>query len=153
LRNAGRREVERYTARLAANQAARFDGDFRSAAAIAEATAHFLETEPDLSERQLFDQLRANTLQNPLVYGAAIAFEPGTYKTDDSLYSPYVHRAADGLVEMNITRDVYDWYRDPHWQWWHLPKERQKGAWTDPYFDEGAGNVLMVTYSAPFFRD
>jgi phosphoserine phosphatase RsbU/P len=153
LRAAGRREVERFTTRLAANYAARFDGAFRATAAIAPSTAHFLERVPDLTERQLLDQLRANTLQDPLVYGAAIAFEPGAYRTDDSLFCPYVHRGGGGLVEMNITRDVYDWYGDESWQWWHLPRASGRAAWTDPYFDEGAGNVLMVTYSAPFFRD
>src|SRR5207249_3485165 len=65
----------------------------------------------------------------------------------------YVHRGPGGLVEMNISREVYDWYGDAKWQWWHLPKAQGRGVWTDPYFDEGAGNVLMVTYGTPFFRD
>jgi HD-GYP domain-containing protein (c-di-GMP phosphodiesterase class II) len=54
---------------------------------------------------------------------------------------------------MDITRDVYDWYTDTQWQWWHEPKHTGKPSWTDPYFDEGAGNALMVTFSAPFYRN
>ncbi len=153
LRVQQRREVEGEMTRLAVNFAARFEGAFREAAAVAEATARFMETQPDLSERQIYSQLRANVAQIPAIYGAAMAFEPGSYKADDSLYSPYVHRDGQAMREMNITREVYDWYGDEQWQWFRLPKRLEHGVWTDPYFDEGAGNVLMVTYSAPFFRD
>ena len=153
LRTEARAEVETEMTRLAGNYAARFDGAFREAAAVATATARFIETDPDLTEEQLFAQLRANTELNPLVYGAAIAFEPGTFKAGDTLFCPYVYRGPDGLVAMDITRDVMDWYGDDKWQWWHLAKRTGKALWTDPYFDDGAGNALMVTWSAPFFRD
>jgi sigma-B regulation protein RsbU (phosphoserine phosphatase) len=153
LRQASREEVELDSTRLAANYAARFDGAFREAAAIADATARFMETAPQLVEAQIFAQLSANTLQNPVVYGAAMAFEPGTFRPDDSLFCPYVYRGPDGLVRMNIGRNDLDWYGDEQWQWWHIPKRTGRGAWTDPYFDDGAGNVLMVTYSAPFTRN
>ncbi len=153
LRKEARAEVETEMTRLAGNYAARFDGAFREAAAVANAMARFIETAPDFTEGQLYTQLRANTELNPLVYGAAVAFEPGTYKRGDALFCPYVYRGPDGLVSMDITRDVMDWYGDEKWQWWHLPKRTGEPLWTDPYFDEGAGNVIMVTWAAPFFRD
>ncbi len=147
------REVRRDMTRLAANYAARFDAAFREAATIATSSARFMERAPDLPEPEIFALLRSNLLQNPAVYGAAMAFEPGSYRPGDELFSPYVYRGPDGLVEMNISREVYDWYGDPRWQWYQLPKRLGRGTWTDPYFDEGAGNMLMVTWSAPFFRD
>jgi response regulator RpfG family c-di-GMP phosphodiesterase len=153
LRGESQAEVQREMARLAGNYAARFDGAFREAAAIATATARFMETAPDLAEAQIFAQLGANTLQNRAVYGAAMAFEPGTFAQDNGLVCPYVHRSPGGLERMNIGRDVYDWYGDQRWQWWHIPKREGRGTWTDPYFDEDAGNVLMVTYAEPFSRD
>jgi two-component system sensor histidine kinase/response regulator len=63
-----------------------------------------------------------------------------------------VNRGPDGLKEMEIGRDGYD-YTEPQWTWWNEPKTSGKAEWTQPYFDEGAGNALMVTYSQPFFRD
>jgi sigma-B regulation protein RsbU (phosphoserine phosphatase) len=153
LRGEARRDIEHQMTRLAGNYAARFDGAFREAAAVATATARFMETRPDLTEAEIFAQLTANTLQNPVIYGAAMAFEPGTFRPDDSLVCPYVYRGPDGLVEMNIDREDLDWYGEEKWQWWHIPKGTGRGVWTDPYFDEGAGNVLMVTYSEPFLRD
>ena len=46
----------------------------------------------------------------------------------------------------------YD-YTTGEWQWWSEPKNSGKGIWTDPYYDEGAGNIVMTTYSVPFYRD
>ncbi len=138
---------------LAANYARQFDLLLRESAMIADTSARLLEIEPQPAEEKIYELLSSNVNNGRYVYGSACAFEPGTYKTDDSLYSPYVYRGADGLQRMDIDRSVYDWYSDPAWQWFRRPKERGAGTWTDPYFDEGAGNVLMTTYSAPFFRD
>lgn len=148
-----RSEVEHIMTERAANYADRFDAAFEKAAAIALMTARLMETDPELSESQIFAQLRSNVLQDSAVYGAAMAFEPGGFKAGDELFCPYVFRNGETLESMNITREVYDWYADTQWQWWHRPKESNSPAWTDPYFDKGAGNVLMVTFSAPFNRD
>jgi sigma-B regulation protein RsbU (phosphoserine phosphatase) len=133
LRGESKAETMRDMTRMADNYAARFDDAFREAAAIAITTARAMEVNPDLSDEQVFALLQANVLQNPAVYGAAMAFEPGTRRGDDVLFCPYVYRGADGPEQMDINREVYDWYADPQWQWWQIPKR--------------------VTYSAPFFRD
>ncbi|MHC5113867.1 MAG: SpoIIE family protein phosphatase [Planctomycetota bacterium] len=155
LRADAREEIETNWTRRAHDYAARFDGAFREAAAIAVTTARMLEAAPDLSEEQIYAQLRSNVLQNPAVYGAALAFEPGTFRPGDELVCPYVYRGPDGgdVEQMNIGREDLDWYGEEKWQWWHVPKATGRGVWTDPYFDEGAGEVLMVTFSEPFTRD
>lgn len=132
--------------------ASRFDDYISKAARVANTTASFLTLVPDLSEPQLYGMLRENVSQSHRIYGAAIAFEPGSFKNDDSLFAPYVCEGTEGLKEMNLGRDQVDWYGDEKWQWWHLAKNLQKGVWTDAYFDEGAGNVLMITYTVPFFE-
>ncbi len=152
LSESARLETEQRMSRLAANYAARFDAAFRAAAAVADTTARQLTRSPVESEDAIFDILRGNVEHDPLIHGAAMAFEPGTLKPADVLYAPYVHRNGDQLAQMNITRDIYDWYRDDQWQWWHLPKKMRRGVWTAPYFDDGAGSVLMTTYATPFFN-
>ncbi|MCH8242472.1 MAG: HAMP domain-containing protein, partial [Planctomycetes bacterium] len=146
-----RQEVQDDMTRLATNYAARFDGYLREAAMIAEVTARFMDTQPAQTEEQIFQQLRSNVERMPLVYGACMAFEPGAFKKDDSLFAPYVYRGPSGLKQMNIRRDVYDWYRDPAYTWFQSPKTANRAVWSKPYFDEGAGNVLMCTYSVPFY--
>ncbi len=150
LRQRSLRELELTMTRLAANYAGRFDGFLREAAAVAETTARALELNPQPPEKNLYSQLASNVRHAPFVYGAATAFEPGTYPSNSRLFSPYVHRLGEGLNELNITEEVYDWYNDPQWTWFREPKARGRGVWSPPYFDEGAGNILMTTYSAPF---
>ena len=149
MRAINREEVERNMVRLAANYAARFDGAFREVAAIADATASFMERVPDLAEDKLFAQLQANVELNPLVYGSAMAFDPTRVESSD-LYCPYVWRDDGGMQRMNIGRGDINWYEEERWQWWHSVRATGAPVWTDPYYDAGAGEALMVTYSAPF---
>ncbi len=145
--------LQRDMAQLAASYAAQFDGRLREAAQIAETTARFMETIGELSDDKIYEQLERNVLQSSSVYGAAMAFEPGTIKPVDVLFSPYVHRSGDGVHRVNIDNSVYDWYRDPNYTWFSRPKALGHGVWSDPYFDKGAGNILMATFSAPFFLE
>jgi sigma-B regulation protein RsbU (phosphoserine phosphatase) len=153
LRASNLAALERDMTRLASMYAARFDGFLREAAAVAETTARALALEPRPAEPVLYAQLRANVSHASFIYGAATAFEPGTVRSGNELFAPYVHRSPSGLTEMNIGREVYDWYADPQYTWFQEPKAKRRGVWSRPYFDEGAGNVLMTTYSAPFFVD
>lgn len=151
LRARALHELERSTTRLASHYAAGFDGYFREAAAVADTSALAFARFDGADERQVFDQLRGSVGERLFIFGACAAFEPGTVRPKDELFAPYVHRAGDGLAEMIISRDVYDWYADPAWTWFQEPKRLSKSVWSAPYFDEGAGNALMTTYSAPFF--
>ena len=136
---------------LTGRNASILDANLSRAADVARLTAGFLETEPDLSEAQLYAQLHRNVTSNPLVYGAAIAFEPGRYQ-DRKLFSPYVYRTGTGTARMDIATEAYD-YTDGQWQWWDAPRDTGTSVWTAPYFDEGAGNILMSTYTTPFFSE
>ncbi len=137
---------------LARNQAAQLDGKFQALAQIAKSAAAYLEISPQLSEQQIYDLLRANLAQNPLAYGSAIAFEPHQYKADIALYSPYVYRDGDTIRAIDIAADSYD-YSSGGWEWYSRPRLFGHPVWTEPFYDEGAGNILMVTYSVPFYVD
>ena len=134
--------------------AAQFEGFLVRAARVADVAARFMEVAPELGEAQLYDLLEADVEVHSQIYGSAIAFEPGTVPGRPGLFAPYVFRdrGTGETTRINIDETVYDWYRDEQWEWWHLPRRTGRGEWTRPYFDEGAGDVLMVTYSAPFER-
>jgi phosphoserine phosphatase RsbU/P len=137
---------------MAKNYAERLDGQFQIAAQVARSTANFIEIHPDLNEQELFELLRKNVSQNPLIYGAAIAFEPYQFKQDKELFSPYVYRSNKGneLNSIDIGAESYN-YANGEWEWFSRPKELNTSIWTEPYFDEGAGNILMNTYSVPIY--
>ena len=131
---------------------AAFDGRLRELAQIARSTASFLETHPEASAEQLYAQLRANVAANPLCYGAAIAFEPRQFEPSRELFCPYVFRGGHGLASMDIAAEAYD-YTSGQWEWWTKPRTTNTAVWTSPYFDEGAGDILMSTYAVPVSRD
>ncbi|MCA9283897.1 MAG: methyl-accepting chemotaxis protein [Phycisphaerales bacterium] len=142
--------VERDMTRLATGYASRFDGHLREVARIATTTAEAVAVVPGISDEEIYALLARDVAQTDLVFGACLAFEPGTRRPADELFAPYVCRSAEGLRELNIDASVYDWYRDPSYTWYAQPKALGHGVWSEPYFDEGAGNVLMSTFSAPF---
>ena len=138
--------------RFARNQAAQIDGKFRALAQIADSAAAFLELTPNIEEAGLYQLLQANLAQNPLAYGSAIAFEPYEFNLEKSLFSPYVYRDGNEIRRIDIAADSYD-YSNGGWEWYSRPRLFGKAIWTEPFFDEGAGNILMVTYAVPFYRD
>jgi len=143
-------EVELSMTRLAASYSSRFDGKLREIARIAETTARFLDTGVQISDEVIYQLLEDNVKQTPLVYGSCLAFEPGTRRPRGELFGPYVYRGARGLQRTNIDQTVYDWTRDPQYTWYSRPKKLGRAVWSEPYFDNGAGNILMSTYSATF---
>lgn len=118
--------------------------------AVAQTTAEFMSVAPRMNEAEIYDILRRILGGNPLIYGSAIAFEPGVFE-GRPLFSPYAYRRASELKVIDIGKEAYD-YTQPEWEWYARPKAQSEAVWTEPYFDKGAGNIYMVTYSAPIFR-
>ncbi len=146
-----RETIARELTQSAELHAARIEVLLREVAQIASTTASQLTIDSDINELVAFEILRSNVASNPLVFGAALAFEPGEF-SGRQLFGPYVYRQGKDLTEIVSTELDYD-YTQPEWDWWHLPRKALTGIWTEPYFDEGGGNIYMTTFSAPFFRE
>ncbi len=125
------------------------DNEFISLARIAEDTAIFLSVKPGLEEAELYDLLRRNTNRSPLIYGSAIAFEPFAFNREKRLFAPYVYDV--DLKAIDIGAVSYD-YTSGEWEWYAAVEATHEAKWTEPYFDTGAGNIAMTTYSAPVMR-
>ena len=83
---------------------------------------------------------------NPEVYGTAVAFEPDAFAKGLNHFALYGFRSVDGLAFTTIPYDYMGW------DWYRLPMDENRPRWSEPYFDEGAGNTLMATFSVPFSR-
>ena len=81
---------------------------------------------------------------NPVVVGSTVAVVPG-YKGLGRM-SPYAYRDGDKVSLTTLATDEYDY---PSQEWFTRPIELGCGYWSEPYFDEGGGNMLMTTYSLP----
>ena len=146
-----RETIERELSQSAELHAERIEVLLREVAQIASTTAAHLSIDSDISEAAAFEILRSNVASNPLVFGAALAFEPDEF-SGRQLFGPYVYRQGEDLTEIVSTELDYD-YTQPEWDWWHLPSKALTGVWTEPYFDDGGGNIYMTTFSAPFFKE
>ncbi|WP_298445157.1 PAS domain S-box protein [uncultured Ferrimonas sp.] len=109
-------------------------------------TARLDET-PTLPDQQLFSLTQQMLTDNPILYGSAIALDPEVF---ERRFAPYSWRDQGRLSSMDIAANAYD-YSDGNWPWWQQAKQSNAAGWTPVYFDHSAGNVMMTTFSAPFF--
>ncbi|MFH1197384.1 MAG: ATP-binding protein [bacterium] len=87
---------------------------------------------------------------NEEVFGAAISFEPN-YNGKLKKYSTvYIFKEKGETKTTYLDRNntdhlILDWYM--------IPRELQKPVWSEPYFDEGLGNITMSTYTVPLYEN
>jgi len=114
---------------------------------VADNFAGFIENGP-LTEEELKRFLRTNVGENTEVYGSTVAFEPYAFKTSEEYFAPYFFKKNKELEYVFLGSDFRYQYRD----WYQIPKELGRSYWSEPYYDEGAGEAMMSTYSAPFYE-
>ncbi len=119
---------------------------FRSAAKIPENLAYVLETGMS-DEKGLYRLMETVVKNNSEVFGSSIAFEPGAFFPGQDRFSPYFFKDGDRIVQSNLDDPGYNYHLQ---DWYQIPKELNLPVWSEPYFDEGGGNIIMATYSVPF---
>ncbi len=93
--------------------------------------------------------LKSVVENNPEVYGSVIAFEPYALAPDLKLFCPYYYKPAGKISCLDLGNESYDYLR---WDWYTTPKALKRAVWSDPYFDEGGGGIMLTTYSVPFYK-
>ena len=84
---------------------------------------------------------------NPVIVGSTIALVPG-YDRKRPLFSPYCFQAP-GESSIRVSSLATEEYDYPSQEWFTKPLELGEGYWSEPYVDEGGGEILMTTYSVP----
>lgn len=155
MRNVAYAQMMDYLEQVAERYAAGFNGEFETLAQVAKSNASFLEAHPDVTEEELFALVVRNVGQHDLIYGSCIAFEPDAFRPGVRRVAPYAYRGPDAAPDdpirvMDVYEEAYD-YADGTWEWYSTPRETGRAIWTEPFFDTGAGDVAMATFTAPFF--
>lgn len=101
-------------------------------------------SDPD-SMYDLTDQMLKN---NPHIVGSAIAFEPYYFAQKGQRFSPYSCYEGDSIVHKQLGTENYEYHAS---DWYKRPKELNAEYWSEPYFDEGGGEMIMTTYSKPLY--
>ncbi len=87
---------------------------------------------------------------NPFIFGSAIAFEPNYYPEKGLFYSPYSYRDNNEIKTKQLGNDDYDYFC---MDWYQIPKLLNQSFWSEPYYDEGGGDMMMTTYSRPLYDE
>lgn len=108
--------------------------------------AYALET-GNWDQKSIDSLLKSVVQRNMDIFGSTVSFAPFEFDPAIKAYAPYFYKGKNGLVFVQLA-DSYDYFeRD----WFRKPFEKESPVWSDPYFDEGGGETLMITYSCPFF--
>jgi methyl-accepting chemotaxis protein len=143
------REVDKNAASICENNAHRIETVVSNVEKIAYNTRNFLETS-DFTLEEL-DRYQIRTVEsNPEVYGSSICFEPYSADSTINLHSVYYYKDGGAVKYANLSTSEY-YYPDKIW--YTEPKRLDSSVWSEPYYDEGGGNIIMSTFSLPFYRN
>lgn len=145
-------QAEASAMNLARIQAARLDRALAEAARIPEMHARMFESgalsDETTVQRYLLDVL----VRTPgIMYGTCLAFEPESFTPGKRNYCPYAFWNAGKPELVLLSPPEYD-HLNPKWHWYQDPRRLGHALWTEPFFDEGGGNVLMTTRAVPFHK-
>ena len=88
---------------------------------------------------------------NEFICGAAVAFEPHYYASEGRYFSPYSYRDPNGEIKSKqLGNETYDYH---YMDWYQIPKLLDEPYWSEPYYDDGGGEMMMTTYSKPLYDE
>ncbi len=128
-------------------QAALLDHELAHAAQFAQASARVLELAKFGDEQFRLGIVAQNLETDPLIFGSAIAFLP-EHTPPGAVKAPYAYRSGNKVLTLDLAAS-YDFTQTS--QWFIEPIRLRQPGWSAPYFDDGGGNVWMITYSVPLF--
>lgn len=87
---------------------------------------------------------------NPLIVKSGIAFTPNYYKEKGKYFMPYasLDNKTNHVTYQVLGSQNYDY---PCMDWYLIPKMQKQAYWSEPYYDDGGGNIIMSTYSKPLY--
>jgi len=134
-------ELETKSHYLALATANRMEAVERAVAKATDGLAAVVEEHPTMPEDELYRLMHKVVAPNEEIYGTAVAFAPSP---NGKFHACYVFRQKDRLQAKEVS------YQFDKWEWYTEPRDRRQPVWSEPYFGQGGG-ILMVTYSVPIF--
>ena len=92
--------------------------------------------------------LSAIVRENTNLYGSVVAYEPHYFAEQGLYFAPFAARNGNSVTTTLLGNENYEYF---YMDWYQIPKMTLQPYWSEPYYDEGGGNVLMSTCSFPFF--
>lgn len=141
------RLISLYAALMVRNSVEKLDGEFSRVeehlSVSAPMAQEMLDRPADLAA--FVDRL---VRSDSMIMGGSVALRPGVITAGrDSLFMDYVYRDKQGeWRHKHLGDSAYNYTR---MGWYANAAEARQAVWSDPYFDLGGGNEMMVTCSYP----
>ncbi len=103
---------------------------------------------PQPDAQRLYDITRTLVHENDFVVGSIISLPKYAISPEQCYFAAYSAKSltTDSITTSQVGNDEYDYTT---MEWYRVPHLRDCPYWSDPYFDKGAGNIIMCTYSKP----
>lgn len=134
----------------ARHHAAELEANLRHVEKIPEMIGLAMETGSLDTTDQCEAYLRRVVEMHAEIYGSAIAFKPHGFSAEIRDYGPYWYRSKGRLEFVQLGNPDYNYSQ---WDWYRRPRDEGQAVWTEPFFDDGGGNVVMITRAVPFRRE
>jgi sigma-B regulation protein RsbU (phosphoserine phosphatase) len=142
------RETETSSRNLTQSVANRVEQEFRRVEKVVQNLSYYLESTSGQT-MNLNEVMTILVEKNNEIYGMAIAYERYAYDSSREWFAPYYFKAKTGVQSVPLEPPNYHYDQQ---DWYHIPSVLKEPVWSEPYFDAGGGNVMMTTYSLPFFE-
>lgn len=142
-----RQEAEKSARNLTSSLAREIEQEFLVVSqAVDDLTAFLASSTWD--EQALLNHIKRTVTKNGEVFGSTVAFLPYAFEPHLERFAPYFFKAEGEIKFEQLGTDSYDYFSK---DWFRSPVRLRQAIWTEPYFDEGGGNTLMITYACPMF--
>ena len=132
---------------LALAMSRKIEQQFIAVHKLPKSLAEFLESSA-LDQKTLSRVMKRMVSDNSEIYGMAVAFQPFGFEKNLKAFAPYFYKTGKNVKYCDLSNSNYNYFQQ---DWFHIPVELKAPVPSEPYYDEGGGNILMVTYSFPFF--
>ena len=139
--------VENLTRATASSTVRKIETIFNAVATSADSLSSIVSTS-DITNKQIHQTIKAFINTNTSIFGMTVALEPHALIGSLGDYSPYYYRNENKLAFSDLAVKNYNYQTRP---WYSEAKQVNAPVWSEPYFDEGGGNVQMITYSTPIY--
>lgn len=85
---------------------------------------------------------------NDVIAGSSIAFEPDYFPEKGKYFMVYAYKDNDRVKHKILGGTEYNYF---YMDWYQIPKLLGKSYWSEPYYDQGGGDMMMTTFSYPLF--
>ncbi len=141
------REAKEDAGNLSRSAASRMELELHSVEEITRTVALAVELSA-LNREKLLRFVERVVKKQDQIFGTTVAFEPFAFEPNVRGFAPYFHETPQGVSFKQLGTDSYNYLAQ---DWYQKCKEAQEGVWSEPYFDKGGGNIVMTTFSFPFF--